>query len=126
MHLCEIFGASLATVENDQKDLYIKGLLGRLGASLPTREVWLGGTEMLNEGEWMWAKTFQKITYFRWAPNEPNNGAAASNQHCLGMEKDQDFKWDDNTCTKLAVPLCERPIDLPWGKEATNAEQIIG
>ena len=70
--------------------------------------MWLGGTDMLNEGEWLWAKTFQPITYTRWAPNEPNNGAD-QDQHCLGMEKDNDFKWDDNTCSRLAIPLCERP-----------------
>lgn len=63
---------------------------------------------MLNEGEWLWAKTFQKIAYARWAPNEPNNGLAAKNQHCLGMERDQDFKWDDFFCTKMATPFCER------------------
>ena len=29
-HLCEIFGAGLAVVENEHEDLYLKGLLGRL------------------------------------------------------------------------------------------------
>jgi hypothetical protein len=28
-HLCEIFGASLAVVENEHEDLFLKGLLVR-------------------------------------------------------------------------------------------------
>jgi len=36
--------------------------------------IWVGGTDLENEGEWIWASTQTPIQgYTHWAPNEPNS-----------------------------------------------------
>ena len=73
--------------------------------SISTTEVWMGGTDMLIEGTWLWAGTLKPLVYKNFLPGQPNNEQA--NQHCLALFRDRGFKWDDYFCDKQMVPLCK-------------------
>lgn len=36
-------------------------------------EFWLGMTDAIRENEWRFTDTGEVISFFDWAPNEPNN-----------------------------------------------------
>ncbi|XP_063420133.1 perlucin-like [Mytilus trossulus] len=109
LRLCDAVKAKLAWIENGAENTFIVQMLKKANITGHSTEVWLGGTDMLLEGMWMWADDMELIQYTNWFPNEPNN--AGNNQHCLGMMVNQDFKWDDYSCSLTNYPLCKRMQD---------------
>ncbi|KAL3873513.1 hypothetical protein ACJMK2_036636 [Sinanodonta woodiana] len=80
LHYCEIFGATLAVIENEPEQNFIAGMLSRLHDSIPSQHVWLGGTDLLEEGKFISPDSMVPLTYFKWAPTEPDN---LNGQHCI-------------------------------------------
>ena len=72
---------------------------------LDSEEVWLAGTDMLQEGTWIWADSMKPVVYTHWAPDEPNNDKG---QHCMGMWTSRGFLWDDYYCDLKSYPLCKK------------------
>ncbi|XP_071145894.1 perlucin-like [Mytilus edulis] len=73
LRLCQAFQAKLAWIDSAIEDKFIEGMLNRYHDSIATSEVWMGGTDMLIEGIWMWADSLKPFTYTNWFPGEPNN-----------------------------------------------------
>ena len=44
-------------------------------------EYYIGGTDMVIDGEWVWASTFAKATPNYWSPGEPNNDGGSEDCH---------------------------------------------
>ncbi|XP_076085581.1 perlucin-like [Mytilus galloprovincialis] len=110
LRLCQAFQAKLAWIDSAIEDKFIEGMLNRYHDSIATAEVWMGGTDMLIEGIWMWADSLKPFTYTNWFPGEPNN--FAHGQHCLGLVRDKGFKWDDNQCELKMAPLCKATANV--------------
>jgi formylglycine-generating enzyme required for sulfatase activity len=75
----EARGGHLLTVSNAQEWQMVQD---RLGAAMPSENYWMGGTDALSEGNWMWV-TGERWNYTNWAwnlirggarPIEPNGG----------------------------------------------------
>ncbi len=64
-------------------------------ALLPPPIAWLGGTDELVEGTWVW-ETFEPFSYTNWSPGEPNNSG----------NEDGIITWGSNTWNdhKLHIP----------------------
>jgi len=62
---------------------------------LPPPIAWLGGTDELVEGTWVW-ETFEPFSYTNWSPGEPNNSG----------NEDGIITWGSNTWNdhKLHIP----------------------
>ena len=76
---------------------------------ISTPEVWLAGTDMLQEGNWVWADTLDPFDYENWAPGEPDNighFGHGKGAHCLGIFIPSHL-WDDDNCEKNLNPLCK-------------------
>ena len=79
----EARGGHLLTVSNAQEWQMVQD---RLGASMPSENYWMGGTDSFSEGNWMWV-TGEKWNYTNWGWDgsyfrdksyEPNGGANAN------------------------------------------------
>ncbi|XP_060071321.1 perlucin-like [Ylistrum balloti] len=109
MKICAVHGGELATVESAEEELFLESYLKTTWVSYNhTDGIWLGGTDLLVENEWMWAVSKEPITdYVRWAPGEPNS----INRHgedCLDFLPHKSFLWNDENCASQLNFVCER------------------
>ena len=70
------------------------------------KEVWLGGTDLSTEGEWLWRHTGSDFTYTNWRPSEPSN--SGNDENCLEM--DQNGQWNDRPCHYVQKYVCEKTL----------------
>ena len=75
-------------------------------ATIKTYAVWIGATDLLEEGVFLEPETLRPLTYFNWRADQPDN---AGGQHCLALFRDHQFTWDDESCDLKNQPLCEKP-----------------
>ena len=69
--------------------------------------LWLGGTDILQEHNFLWATSGTRITYDRfndWHPRQPDN--KEDSEHCLMM--DQHSGWHDAACSEHKRFVCEK------------------
>jgi len=56
-------------------------------------KVWLGLTDQLNEGQFIWTSTGEDLSYSHWNGGEPNN--AGGDEDCVTWAANG---WNDVTC----------------------------
>ena len=72
--------------------------------------VWLGGTDLASEGDWVWQGSGNDIVYDRFQPSEPNGGTA---ENCLIMMY-ENGNWIDGSCSSPQnFHICEIPTTKP-------------
>uniref|UniRef100_K1QAX1 Low affinity immunoglobulin epsilon Fc receptor n=1 Tax=Magallana gigas TaxID=29159 RepID=K1QAX1_MAGGI len=62
------------------------------------KNFWIGGTDAMKEGNWVWMSTQDPLDYNGWNPGEPNNGVGAA---CMAMANHEHYHWNDDFCTKI-------------------------
>ncbi|KAK3093019.1 hypothetical protein FSP39_010103 [Pinctada imbricata] len=108
--LCSLYGGDLAIVESADEQLWIESYLKKTwNKANQTDGIWLGGTDLLIENEWIWAKTGESFEYQRWGPNEPSYHQGNSNvdENCLELLPHKSFMWNDESCEHAKNFLCE-------------------
>ena len=99
---CTSLSAHLATVTSKSEQDWIQNNL-----TSETSYAWLGGTDVGNEGTWIWI-TGEKWSYANWHSGEPNNGNGGVSQNYLAIaEVDWLGQWDDGWGDTLASYICE-------------------
>ena len=88
-------------------------------ATLLTSETWIGATDLLLEGAWLWVDAGDIFwtgrergnavngAYVNWSDDEPNNN---SNADCARILPEADGTWADLDCTTLLSAVCEGPL----------------
>ncbi len=63
--------------------------------------MWLGATDVVKEGTWIWESSKTIATYTKWGGGEPNN--------CCGGENCLHFNsvWNDLSCDATLNVMCE-------------------
>jgi hypothetical protein len=67
---------------------------------------WVGGTDDLIEGEWIWTDTDTGFDYTDWVHGQPDN--SQTNEDCLVLWEAAHWHWNDFTCKSDAYYICER------------------
>ena len=70
--------------------------------------VWIGATDEVVEGQWMWYKIEQPVTYADWGPSEPNSNPLGEIEDCLVMWAGYQWEWADLNCDERAYFVCEK------------------
>ncbi|CAG2224155.1 unnamed protein product [Mytilus edulis] len=68
---------------------------------------WLGGSDKVTEGVWVWTTSGQGFTVTNWhtrTVHEPNN--SNGDEHCLDMHKNLDYEWNDDNCQNKNRFIC--------------------
>merc|ERR1712154_83267 len=103
--VCKAIGGYLAEIKTEEQNLIFEGIL----YEHPGVSVWLGATDLVEEGKWYWATSdiplSEGFTY--WIPGEPNN--AANNENCLEF-LDGHRRWNDRTCNTKRAFVCQKPV----------------
>ncbi|XP_045211380.1 perlucin-like [Mercenaria mercenaria] len=99
-NVCELDKAYLAEIGDERENTFIHGLI------TDNLNVWLGGTDLSTEGEWIWINSHSDMTYTKWRPTEPNN--SAHDENCLEMDKNG--LWNDRPCHYVQKYVCEKAL----------------
>ena len=112
---CQAMTADLAIVTDKPTNDAIASMIG--SAADPASTVFLGGTDAVTEGTWLWVDTTQfwqgsangtaKQTFTNWGPpptpDQPNNGNGMYQEDCLVIRGDEGATWFDRPCLTEAA-----------------------
>ncbi len=85
---CEELGGRLAVVTGKQQNDFLTKLVTTTGKA----EAWLGATDEVKEGTWVWVDG-SAMTYKNWGPGQPNNKGNV--EHYLLLWAVQKGVWSD-------------------------------
>jgi len=102
-------------IEKHNKKRQVEGLTGLAGPHFED-QWWIGAKSYTKHdehrpGEWIWEHLNTSITWFDWAPNEPND---YHRQQCLAfLRYDYDafywtYEWNDWECHDVADYICQK------------------
>ena len=77
-----------------------------IGNGIDLRRVWVGITDRLEEGRWVWVDgTVATPSEIVWAVGQPDN--ANTHEHCAEVIPDLNYRMNDNSCRAQFQGLCE-------------------
>jgi predicted Zn finger-like uncharacterized protein len=90
---CEAMGGHLAVVGDESENRFLTSLVSAAGLEF----AWLGATDELVEGRWVWVNGMEK-SYENWdrLMNQPNNGDGQGEDHLLLRVSRNGAWWDSN------------------------------
>ncbi|XP_041841853.1 ladderlectin-like isoform X1 [Melanotaenia boesemani] len=95
---CKSMNAHLASIRSAEEYQQIQKMIADQTPVYPT--TWLGGTDSVQEGEWLWADG-SRFLFSHWCKGEPNN---LGNQDCLAISGKK--CWDDQLCDNKKQSVC--------------------
>ncbi|XP_046557958.1 C-type lectin BfL-2-like [Haliotis rubra] len=100
-------GGHLLKVDNLETNLLMNHFAVKHGVSM-----WLGGTDIKEEGTWVWAdNTSIKSVWWNTEGGQPQR---RTDQNCLALVHSSDNavnKWHDHNCTKGHRYVCQLPVE---------------
>ncbi len=97
---CESHSSHLATITSQAENDWVWNNLGKSAPVVNTyfgnhRAVWLGGTDMVEEGHWQWVSG-ETWNYTNWYPGEPENGGGIGEDYTVMFDSPApQGKWVD-------------------------------
>ncbi|XP_069105059.1 perlucin-like [Argopecten irradians] len=102
---CRSYNTHLVYIETESEFGFLKAKAAEIGGT----GFWTGATDALNENEWIFNETGERMTLTTdWGPNEPDH---TPGRDCLGLDKAGGYKlaaWD---CRTFLKPICETDFE---------------
>ncbi|KAL3271941.1 hypothetical protein HHI36_022411 [Cryptolaemus montrouzieri] len=104
---CRAHGMNLLSIETETENTLILKYLGQKLQKLD--HIWTSGSDLGQEGSFIWLSTGKSLNFTYWAKFEPNN--VANNEHCLEIwnVKVNEYIWNDRPCAESYNFICELP-----------------
>ncbi|XP_048727620.2 perlucin-like isoform X2 [Ostrea edulis] len=102
MLYCRALNAKLVEIETEMENEFLRIYLMDHGY---TKYFWIGLTDALVEGRWVWETTQTTPTYTNWGPGEPND--SEHHEDCVHMYPSS-FHWNDAPCNNKYSFICEK------------------
>uniref|UniRef100_K1QXL0 Perlucin n=1 Tax=Magallana gigas TaxID=29159 RepID=K1QXL0_MAGGI len=80
---------------------------GQKQRNIVSGNFWIGLSDILVDGEWLWMSTQTIATYTNWVPGEPNNYQSIA-EDCAAMRTSHRFHWNDFACSTKLHFICEK------------------
>merc|ERR1711879_548322 len=113
--LCRVFDSNLAEIESSEENDFLKNL----ALNRSYRALWIGGTDIFSEGQWIWSGSKMPIQEFTdWFPGEPNMADGPSAEDCLQFFAAERMQWNDETCSMTFPFVCEIRLE--------GEEEVVG
>ncbi|XP_011428425.3 type-2 ice-structuring protein isoform X1 [Magallana gigas] len=110
------YDAQLAEIETSEENEFIRQESRKM-AGTASGSFWIGGSDMLVEGEWEWMTSHNLVTFTDWASGEPDDFL---NQDCLDIKTSAHYHWNDSPCSYLHWFICEKHV------QPARPDSIIG
>ncbi len=98
--LCQAWGGDLAKVESVEENTRL--------ADRSDEDVWLGASDLEDEGNFRWFDGDDVDGEGPWAPAQPDNFEGREN--CMELRA-MDDRWNDVPCMSEKFALCERALE---------------
>ena len=89
---CQSVGKQLASVQSAAQNALLRSKASGVGC-------WIGGTDPVYEGAWVWSPSNSPISYTNWANGEPGGG------FCMAIQGDG--YWNGADCASRKRYLCQ-------------------
>ncbi|CAC5412298.1 CLEC17A [Mytilus coruscus] len=96
------YGSRLVEVGSSSENDFLKN-----AATVYGQSYWLGGSDIQNEGTWMWVSSLTQFTFTDWSPTEPSK---YEGEDCVRMTH-PDLKWGDIYCSRQYRFICEQKVE---------------
>uniref|UniRef100_A0A1B6L682 C-type lectin domain-containing protein n=2 Tax=Graphocephala atropunctata TaxID=36148 RepID=A0A1B6L682_9HEMI len=103
--LCQKMHKKLVSIRNEEE---WKGLKKAIIQQTGTGEFWTSGTDLVQEGKFVWASDWKPFTFTNWNsnPREPSNKSPWGSEDCVQINRD--FTWNDRNCFHVRLHfICE-------------------
>lgn len=105
--LCQSIGHRLATITSEEDSQLLEQAIAK--SSNPKGPWFIGGTDLGNEGHFVWISTNKPIGYltgyFNYSPGQPDN--TDGNEDCLEIGRWGGVVWNDIHCDWRQRYICE-------------------
>ena len=98
---CSRRGAYLVEVQSKEEDDFLRVIL-MTGGEI---NHWMGGNDLLKEGQWVWQQSGKIVIYTNWKSGEPGNSYGG--EDCL-MYWTNNAQWNDARCSNVHLYICEK------------------
>lgn len=71
-----------------------------------TANYWIGLSDAIKEGKFVWQTTQDNVDYTDWAAGEPNDGHHT--EDCAELFQPFNFQWNDAPCSVKSNFICEK------------------
>ncbi|XP_045479162.1 perlucin-like isoform X1 [Harmonia axyridis] len=105
MQYCREHGMDLLSIETGVENIEI---IAYLKKNYPKAEhIWTSGTDMGEEGSFVWLSTGRPLNFTSWCNGQPDN--AGKNEHCLEILRlgVENYVWNDRSCLSEYNFICE-------------------
>ncbi|XP_039429135.1 lectin subunit alpha-like [Culex pipiens pallens] len=111
---CNSQDMALASVESVEKHQSLVKFIESTDKFSNASRFWLGGSDLAEEGTFVWAPTGRLVTFAAWAENEPNNVNGTEN--CIEIIHNTyvniRWQWNDHDCRGFTTYfVCESVTD---------------
>ncbi|XP_076087916.1 perlucin-like isoform X1 [Mytilus galloprovincialis] len=111
-NFCRTYNSHLATVETGGENAFLTDTIELIKNGIGKRDIdnsdfWLGGTDEVIEGVWVWAPTGKDLTYTNWFPGDPDNWETGENCLELSWLLGTHGTWNDQKCSIESHFICE-------------------
>ncbi|KAH3844855.1 C-type lectin domain family 4 member M-like isoform X2 [Dreissena polymorpha] len=98
--ICELFGGYLAEIQNAAEYNFIQSQV-----NTTQKNFWVGGSDIENEGTWIWMASMTPLSYAKWEAGEPNSDHN-SDENCIDIRPGK-LGWNDERCYLVQNYICE-------------------
>merc|ERR1712241_1246297 len=118
--LCRATGGFLAEGQTVEQNNLIKKLLHDHKAYA----VWLGGSDLFQEGKWFWAHSGYPIEDFDdWRAGQPDD--ANGGENCMNLPSKWNH-WNDGDCDTKYPSVCQKPILSDVVLDKVTVSSVVG
>ncbi|XP_045479170.1 perlucin-like [Harmonia axyridis] len=103
MQFCRDHGMNLLSIESDDENTRISDHLSKHAKGID--HFWTSGSDLGEEGKFVWLSTGKYLNYTNWSPPQPDNSGKIEN--CLELWKIDRYIWNDIPCTNQYNFICE-------------------
>lgn len=102
--MCRLYDADLAVIESQNENEFLKRFLNEHHSA---SHVWIGATDIFNEGHFMWLRSFKSVAFNDWSVGEPNQAHGSNSEDCVQMRREFQWQWNDESCAQTDHFVCE-------------------
>uniref|UniRef100_A0A1S4FT83 Uncharacterized protein n=2 Tax=Aedes aegypti TaxID=7159 RepID=A0A1S4FT83_AEDAE len=106
VEFCTTLDKRLASIENQAKSDAIAQYVRESDKFANVSRLWIGASDLAEEGVFTWLHNEQLLTYTLWNENEPNNND--KKEHCVELTYHTGkWFWNDMECAYDTYFICE-------------------
>ncbi|KAL9701597.1 hypothetical protein quinque_005038 [Culex quinquefasciatus] len=110
---CNYLGLRLAVIDSKEKEASLyAAVMDSDVYSDGSNLVWVGASDLADEGSFHWHGTGRRVVYSNWADRQPDNGEKI--EHCVeaGLHEyyrlSMKWQWNDRDCKVNRYFVCEK------------------